>query len=211
MLPAAVALVVAGVYTGRKLKRPRQAAPLFAIAMVVAILASQAIAIGVPGIGTGVGHRRNRRNRGRTGDRIPGLFAVFAEPFPSRGRCGISCIGVACAGGVPRGIALMDRAGKTTSCTVFAGFLGKDIDAMDTGSVGFIDRRCLSGSEVAIVFLHHLRAAFPGLQFLEDHLPRHQAIPVPAWPWPFIILSIGLAVMAWLAWRDYRSERRRYR
>ncbi len=198
MLPAAVALFVAGVWVGQKLKRPGQTVPLFAIAMVVAILASQAIAIKgpedwewkYPEVGTGAIEvalgiaylfaSRYLRDRFRVEAASAYLVLAWLAPVAFLG-----------------GIGLMDHYWELSSFT----FLDKTLTPWALV--------LLASSIIVVLLAAMLQSHFYiicGNGFLIYILSRIAFLPPPNWGWTFTIMATGLVVMAWLTWRDWRER-----
>jgi serine/threonine protein kinase len=206
MLPAAYALVVAAVYVGQKPMQPRQAVPLFAIAMVVAILASQAIAIrgprdwdwqsqlfetGAIEVALGIVYlacSRYLRDRFRVEAAAAYLVLAWLAPVALLG-----------------GIALMDEGWRKEEVLWMVPFLGK----MLTPWAPVL----LAGSIVIVLLAARVQSylyIICGLLFL-DYSSWVIAFadtekPWSWWPWPFIILCTGLALMASLTWWDFRTR-----
>ncbi len=203
-MPAAVTLVAAGIYLGQKLKRPGQAVPIFAIAMFVALFASQAIAIQGPkdwdwdypkvGIGAielalGIAYltcSRYLHKRFRVEAAAAYLVLAWLAPVASLG-----------------GLGLMDYSWQQENLIMYQ-FLGRELTPW-----GFV---LLATSIIVVILAARLPSYFYmicGLGFLLYILGRivinsPKILEWALWCWPYAIMSVGLAVMAWLTWRDWR-------
>ena len=205
-LPAAVALVAAGVHVGQKLKRPGQAIPLFAIAMVVAILASQAIAIRGPSdwkwahpnvkigaieVTLGIAYfafSRYLRDRFRV--EAAAAYSVLAWLAP------VAFLG---------GIVLMDQAwqdDQELKKWIFP-FLVMGKELTPWAPV------LLASSIIVVLLAARVQSYFYiscGLGFLAYILERINYEAPKNWTWPLTILCTGLVVVAVLRWRDSRER-----
>jgi serine/threonine protein kinase len=220
-LPAAVALVAAGLYAGQKLKRPGQAVPLFAIAMVVAILSSQAIAwngpkdweflgltddddrqIGIGAIEVALGiayFSSSRYLRDRFPVEAAAAYRVLAWLAP------VAFLG---------GIAIMDwylkrKLGMPPTAK-------ESVPQCSNGMLPFLGK-CLTpwapvllaSSIIVVLLAARLQLYFYiccGLGFLAYILQKVAFEQPRNWPWPFTILCAGLVVVAVLRWRDSRER-----
>lgn len=206
MLPAAVALVAAAVYVGQRLMQPRQAVPLFAIAGVVAILASQAIAIKGPDDWEWL-WRPQRFEIGVIEVALGLVYWACSHYFRARFRVEAAPAYLVLAWLAPvallGGIALMDAGWSQDTTLWMASFLGKHVTPWIL---------VLLAASIAVVFLAaRVQSYFYiicGLLFL-DYSSWKIAFAGTEnawWPWPFVILSAGLALMAALTWWDHRTR-----
>ena len=210
-LPAAVALVAAGVYVGQKLKRPGQAVPLFAIAMTVVILASQAIAMNGPkdwewtypnvkedavrdiGVGAieamlGIAYLAcSRYLRGRFRVEAAAAYLVLAWLAP------VAFLG---------GIGYMDWFWLNDKKELWTfSSLGPELSPWAPVLV--------ASSIIVVLLAAWLDSYFYiicGLGSLAYILSRVAVLDPKNWLWPSTILAVGLAALAWMTWRDYRER-----
>ena len=206
-LPAAVVLVAAGVYAVRKLRRPRQAAPLFGIAMVVAILSSQALAFGGP---DDWGWPRPKNGSfqyvgiGAIEVELGMLYLACSMYLRSRFRVEAAAAYLTLAWLAPvaflGGIGFMDIGWADEDLGTFL-FFGKKLTPCAPVLLAF---------SILVLFLATRMQSYfyiiCGLCFF-DYASFKIAVTKPmAWSWPFVILCVGLALTTALAWYDRRRR-----
>jgi hypothetical protein len=206
-LPAAVALVAAGLYVGQKLRRPGQAVPLFAMGMVVAILASQAVAFCGPNDWGWKGHE-NYENVWIGAIEVALGITYFAFSRYLRDRLRVEAGAAYCvlAWLAPvaflGGLGLMDHAWREYMMWTFP-FLGMGKELTPWAPV-------LLASAIIVVLLaarvqsyFYISCGLVALAYMLDTIAFEKP---QGWPWPFTMLGIGFVIVAVMRWRDSRNR-----